>query len=68
MLREESSRNKWPMCRVTFTQRDRDGFVQSVNVVAGINASRTFGNGILKEPAKKLVLLFEREEENNIEQ
>ena len=45
-----------------------DGFVWSVNIVVGTNASKTFGTRILERPANKLVLLVESEHENNIEQ
>ena len=61
LLREETSKNKCPM-------EGNDGFVRSVNVVAGTNASKTFGTRILERPANKLVLLVESEGENNTEQ
>ena len=68
LLREETSRNKWPMGRVIAIQEGNDGFVRRVNMVVGTNASKTFGTGILERPANKLVLLVESEDENNIEQ
>ena len=68
MLREEASTNKWPMGRVIAIQEDNDGFVRSVNIVVGTNASKTFGTRTLEQPANKLVLLVESEAENNIEQ
>ena len=43
LLREETSRNKSPMGRVIAIQKDNDGFVWSVNIVAGTNVSKTFG-------------------------
>ena len=43
LLREETSRNKWPMGRVTAIQEGNDGFVRSVKIVIGTNASKTFG-------------------------
>ena len=68
LLREEESRNKWPMGRVLAIQEGNDGFVPSVNIVVGKNTSKTFGTQILERPANKLVLLVESEDENNIEQ
>ena len=68
LLREETSRNKWPMGRVIAIQEGNDCFVWSVNIVVGTNASKTFGTQILERPANKLVLLVESEDENNIEQ
>ena len=68
LLREEESRNKWPMVRVLSIQEGNDGFVPSVNIVVGKNTSKTFGTQILERPANKLVLLVESEDENNIEQ
>ena len=64
LLREEESRNKWPMVRVL----TNDGFVPSVNIVVGKNTSKTFGTQILERPANKLVLLVESGDENNVEQ
>ena len=46
LLREETSRNKWPMGRVIAIQEGNDGFVWSVNIVVGTNASKTFGTRI----------------------
>ena len=43
LLREETSRNKWPMGRVTAIQEGNDGFVRNVKIVVGTNASKTFG-------------------------
>ena len=68
LLREETSRNKWPMGRGIAIQEGNDGFFWSVNIVVGTNASKTFGTQILERPANKLVLLVESEHENNIEQ
>ena len=68
LLREETSRNKSPMGRVIAIQKDNDGFVWSVNIVAGTNVSKTFGTRIHERPANKLVLLVESEDENSIEQ
>ena len=68
LLREETSRNKWPMGRVIAIQEGNYGIVWSINIVVGTNASKTFGTRILERPANKLVLLVEREDENNIEQ
>ena len=68
LLGEETSRNKWLMGRVIAIQDGDDGFVRNVNVVVGTNASKTFGARILERSANKLVLLVEREDENNIEQ
>ena len=68
LLRDETSRNKWPMGRVIAIQKGNDGFVRSVNIVVGTNAWKTFGIQMLKRPANKLVLLVESEDENNIEQ
>ena len=48
LLREETSRNKWPMGRVIAIQKDNDGFVRSVNIVAGTNVSKTFETRILE--------------------
>ena len=67
LLQEEANRNKWPMGRVIAIQEGNDGFVRSVNIVVGRNASKTFGTQILKQPGNKLVLLVESEDENNIE-
>ena len=68
LLREEESRNKWPMVRVLSIQEGNDGFVPSVNIVVGKNTSKTFGTQILERPANKLVLLVESGDENNVEQ
>ena len=42
LLQEEMSRKKWPMHRVIAIQEGNDGFVQSVNIVVGTNASKMF--------------------------
>ena len=68
LLRLKTSRNKWPVGRVIAIQEGNDGFVRSVNIVVGTNASKTYGTQILEQPANKLVLLVESEDENNIEQ
>ena len=69
LLREKTaSRNKWPVGRVIAIKEGNDGFVQSVNIVVGKNASKTFGGQILEQPSNKLVLLVESEDENNVEQ
>ena len=60
LLREETSRDKWPMGRVITIQTGSDSFVWSVNIVVGINASKTFGTQILERPENKLELLFEK--------
>ena len=46
LLWEETSRNKWPVGRVIAIQECNDGFVRSVNIVVGTNASKTFGTRI----------------------
>ena len=56
------------MGRVIAIQEGNDGFLWSVNIVVGTNASETFGTQILERPANKLVLLVESEDENNIKQ
>ena len=56
------------MGRVTAIQEGNDGFVQSVNIIVGTKASKTFGTLIRERPANKLVLLAESEDENNFEQ
>ena len=56
------------MGRVIAIQEGNNGFVRSVNIVVGTNASKRFGTQILERPANKLVLLLESEDENNIEQ
>ena len=48
LLREVTSRNKWPMDRVIAIQEGNDGFVRSVNIVVGTNASKTSGTQILE--------------------
>ena len=53
------------MGRVIAIQEGNGGFVRSVNIVVGTNASKTFGTRILEQPAIKLVLLGESEDENN---
>ena len=68
LLQEETSKNKWPMGRVIAIQEGNDGFVRSINIVVGTNASKTFGTRILARHANKLVLLVESEGENNTEQ
>ena len=68
LLREETSRKKWPMCRVTLIQKDNDGFIQIVNIVVGTNASKAFGTQTLERLANKLALIIESKEENNSEQ
>ena len=56
------------MGRLIAIQEGNDGFVQSVNIVVGTNASKPFGTRILERSAKKFVLLDESKDENNIEQ
>ena len=56
------------MDRVIAIQEGSTGFVQSVNIVVGRNASKTFGEQILRDLQTKLVSLGESENENNIEQ
>ena len=56
------------MDRVIAIQEGSTGFVQSVNIVVGRNASKTFGEQMPEGPANKLVSLGESENENNIEQ
>ena len=68
LLREETSRNKWPMGRVIAIQEGNNGSVRSLNIVVFTNASKTFEKRILKQPGRKLVLLVESKDENNIEQ
>ena len=68
LLRDETSRNKWPMGRVIAIHKGNDCFVRIVNIVVGTNESKIFGTQILERPANKLVLLVESEHENNIEQ
>ena len=48
LLREETSKNKWPMGRVIDIEEGNDGFVQIINIVVGTNASKTFGMRILE--------------------
>ena len=48
LLREETSRNQWPMGRVIVIQEGNDGFIQNVNIVVGTNALKTFGAQILE--------------------
>ena len=47
-LRDETSRNKWPMGRVIVIQEVNNGFVWGVNITVGTNAS--FGTRILERP------------------
>ena len=47
LLREETSKGKWPMGRVIAIQEGNNGFFRSVNRVVGINASKTYGTRIL---------------------
>ena len=68
LLREETSRNKWPMGRVIAIQEGNNGSVRSLNIIVFTNASKTFEKRILKQPGRKLVLLVESKDENNIEQ
>ena len=68
LLWAETSRNKGPMGRILAIQEGNNDFVQSVNIVVGANASKTFGIQILQQPANKLVLLNESKDENNIDQ
>ena len=68
LLRLKTSRNKWPVGRVIAIQEGNDGFVRSVNIVVGTNASKTYGTQILEQPANKLVLLVESDDENNSKQ
>ena len=56
------------MGRILAIQEGNNDFVQSVNIVVGANASKTFGIQILQQPANKLVLLNESKDENNIDQ
>ena len=56
------------MGRVIAIQKGNNGFVRSVSIVVGTNASKTFGTQTLDRPANKLVLLVESEDENIIEQ
>ena len=68
LLRLKTSRNKWPVGRVIAIQEGNDGFVRSVIIVVGTNASKTYGTQILEQPANKLVLLVESDDENNSKQ
>ena len=56
------------MSRVITIQNCIHGFGLSVDIVFGTNASKTFKAEILKRLANKPLLLFGRENENNIEQ
>ena len=56
------------MGRILAIQEGNNDFVQSVNIVVGANASKTFGIQILQQPVNKLVLLNESKDENNIDQ
>ena len=47
LLREETSKGKWPMGRVIAIQEGNNGFFRSVNRVVGINASKKYGTRIL---------------------
>ena len=47
-LRDETSRNKWPMGRVIVIQEGNHSFVWDVNIIVGTNAS--FGTQILERP------------------
>ena len=47
-LRDETSRNKWPMGRVIVIQEVNNGFVWGVNIIVGTNAS--FRTRILERP------------------
>ena len=51
------SRNKWPMVRVTGIQEGNDDFVQSVNIVVGTNASKTFQTQILELKVRMKIIL-----------
>lgn len=51
MLPEDADRNKYSVVIVTYIKKDGEGFVWSVNVVAGPNASIMFGTQILTWPA-----------------
>ena len=53
MLREETSRNKWPMGRVIAIQEGNGGFVRRVHMVVGTNVSKTFGTGVLEQITRK---------------
>lgn len=68
LLREETNRKKWSMGRVITIKNYINGFSRSVDIVFGTNASKTFKAEILKRLANKPLLLFGRENENNIEQ
>ena len=70
LLREETSRNKWPLSGVIAIQEGNNGFVQSVTiVVCWYKCIRNFWDtNTLERPANKLVLLVESKDENNIEQ
>ena len=48
LLREETNRSKWPTGTVITIQKNSDGFVRSVNIVVGTNASKTFATRILE--------------------
>lgn len=56
------------MGRVITIKNYINGFSRSVDIVFGTNASKTFKAEILKRLANKPLLLFGRENENNIEQ
>ena len=47
------------MVRVIVIQEGNDGFIWSVNIVVGANASTRFGTEILERSASKLALLLE---------
>ena len=53
LLREETSRNKWPMGRVIAIQEGNGGFARRVHMVVGTNVSKTFGTGVLEQITRK---------------
>jgi len=54
LMKEDSKRCSWPMCRIIDCNTDKDGLVRSVKLITT--------NGTFERPINKLILLLEREE------
>ena len=59
LKQENTSRNVWPMVRITSTKPDSEGFVRSVFLKTSTTE--------LHRPISKLVLLLKREEVQNLD-
>ena len=59
LLKIDSSRNHWPLCKVLTTYPDEKGNVRSVSLMVGNNVDNN--KHVLNRPISKIVLVLEVE-------